>query len=129
VLIARAQYAPRRLGNGEIWDGARRDALAASIRRTIEAAMPGFGTRVRHEVVLTPHDIEARYGLTGGAVTHGELTLDQILFMRPIPGWGHYVMPIDGLYLGGSGAHPGPGVLATPGWLAANRLLAQRRRR
>jgi phytoene dehydrogenase-like protein len=74
-------------------------------------------------VVLTPRDIEARFRLTEGAVTHGELTLDQILFMRPVAGWGQYTMPVSGLYLGGAGAHPGPGVLGAPGLLAAQRLL------
>jgi len=75
--------------------------------------------------VLTPRDLETRFALTEGALTHGEITLDQILFMRPIAGWGRYAMPIVGLYLGGSGAHPGPGVLGGAGWLAARRVLRE----
>jgi phytoene dehydrogenase-like protein len=77
--------------------------------------------------LLTPRDLAERYGLTEGAVTHGELTLDQIMFMRPVAGSGQYAMPIAGLYLGGAGAHPGPGVLGGPGWLAARRILKDRK--
>jgi phytoene dehydrogenase-like protein len=71
----------------------------------------------------TPRDLEDQFGLTEGAPTHGEMSLDQILFMRPVAGWGRYAMPIRGLYLGGAGTHPGPGVLGGSGWLAARRLL------
>ena len=71
--------------------------------------------------------LEDRYGLTEGAATHGELGLDQILFMRPVAGMAHYATPIDGLYLCGAGTHPGPGVTGGPGWLAARRALAHRR--
>jgi phytoene dehydrogenase-like protein len=79
---------------------------------------------VLHQEVLTPRDLEARGGVTEGDVTHGALMLDQILFMRPVAGWGRYAMPVDGLYLGGAGAHPGPGILGGPGWLAARRVIA-----
>lgn len=127
VLVARAQYAPYRLRDGA-WDAARRGALADAVTAAIEAAAPGFASRLRHRVALTPRDIEERYDLTEGATTHGEITLDQILFMRPVAGWGRYATPIDGLYLGGAGAHPGPGVLGGSGWLAARRLLDDRRR-
>jgi len=68
-------------------------------------------------------DIEEKMGVTEGALTQGEMMLDQILFMRPVPGWGRYAMPIDGLYLGGAGAHPGPGVLGGAGYLAAKASL------
>jgi len=76
--------------------------------------------------VLSPVDLERTFGLTEGAASQGEITLDQILFMRPVPGWGRYAMPIDGLYLGGAGAHPGPGILGASGWLAARRALSFR---
>ena len=70
--------------------------------------------------MMSPSSIGARFA-------HGELTLDQVLFMRPIPGYGRYRMPVRGLYLGGAGAHPGPGVLGGPAWLAARALLNDRK--
>ena len=124
VMVARAGYTPYRLRDGEIWNGARAEELEDKVTRAIGEIIPGLAERVLHRTVLTPKDMEDRYGVTEGAVTHGELTLDQILFMRPVAGWGHYAMPIAGLYLGGAGAHPGPGVLGGPGWLAARRVLA-----
>jgi phytoene dehydrogenase-like protein len=124
VLLATAQYAPYRLRSGA-WDEARREALADCVTSTIESVAKCFTTRVVHRMTLTPADIEQRYGLTEGALTHGELMLDQILFMRPVPGWGRHVMPVRGLYLGGAGTHPGPDILGGPGVLAAARVLRE----
>lgn len=123
VLVARAQYAPYHLRDGATWDDTRSCELGETVTRAIARVMPGFNEAITHREILTPVDLEARYGVTGGALTHGEMTLDQILFMRPVPGWGRYAMPIDGLYLAGSGTHPGPGVLGGAGWLAAKRIL------
>ena len=128
VLVARAQYAPYRLKNGATWNAASRDALGGKVTAAIEAVAPGFRARILHQATLSPRDLEERYGLHEGAVSHGELGLDQILFMRPVAGWGRHGTPISGLYLGGAGAHPGPGILGGPGWLAAQRLLDDRRR-
>jgi phytoene dehydrogenase-like protein len=113
VAIARVQYAAR---TGALDSNAVMDA--------IDAALPGFSARVTQTNVLTPADLEERFALTDGAFTHGEMALDQILFMRPVAGWGRYAMPVDGLYLGGSGASPGPGVPGGAGWLAARAALA-----
>ncbi len=129
VLIARAQYAPYRLRGGAAWDEARRDRLADAVTTAIAGVVPCFGTRVLHRVAWTPRDLEDRFALTEGAPTHGEMALDQILFMRPVAGWGRYAMPIQGLYLGGVGTHPGPGILGGSGWLAARRLLSDRAQR
>ena len=126
VLVARAQYAPvpaarrRNLGRRSL---VRTRRLCDVDHRARHAAVRR--ARGRTASVLTPADLETRFGLTEGAVTHGEITLDQILFMRPVAGWGRYAMPIDGLYLGGAGAHPGPGILGGAGWLAAKRALAR----
>jgi phytoene dehydrogenase-like protein len=125
VVAARVQYAPYALKSGA-WDRAAADALGAKVTAAISRAYPGFDGRVEHRVVLTPRDLEEKFGVTEGALTHGEMTLDQILFMRPVPGWGHYEMPIRGLFLGGAGAHPGPGVLGGAGLLAARAALRAR---
>jgi phytoene dehydrogenase-like protein len=123
VLVARVQYVPYQidqldhLANGE------------SVTAAIGRAVPGFEARVLHRSVLTPRDLETQFAVTNGALTHGELTLDQILFMRPVAGLGRHAMPIDGLYLGGSGAHPGPGVLGGAGWLAARAAVSPRAKR
>jgi phytoene dehydrogenase-like protein len=128
VLVARAQYAPYKLRDGAVWDSARRDALAKTVTSAIEAVSPCFSSRILHQVAWTPRDLEERFGLREGAASHGELGLDQILFMRPVAGWGGHATPIAGLYLGSAGSHPGPGVLGGAGWLAAKRILGDRGR-
>jgi phytoene dehydrogenase-like protein len=125
VLAARVQCAPYALRDGATWDAARSSLIGDGATSIICRAMPTLTEHVVARSVITPADLEATYGLTEGSVSHGELTLDQILFMRPVAGWGRYAMPIDGLYLGGSGAHPGPGILGASGWLAAKRALAR----
>lgn len=122
VLAARVQYTPYALKSGQ-WDRAAADALEKKATAAIATSIPGFESRIEHRVVITPRDLEEKFGVTEGALTHGELTLDQILFMRPVPGWGHHEMPVAGLYLGGSGAHPGPGILGGAGLLAARAAL------
>jgi phytoene dehydrogenase-like protein len=79
--------------------------------------------------VFTPPDLEAMFGVRDGALTQGEMGLDQILFMRPVAGWGRHAMPISGLYLGGAGTHPGPGVAGGPGLLAARQVLADAKKK
>jgi phytoene dehydrogenase-like protein len=125
VAVARVHYAPYRLRDGTSWDDRRRDGLADSVTTAIESVAPGFRALVLHRAVLSPFDLESRFGLREGASSHGELALDQILFMRPVAGWGRHDTPVAGLYLGGAGSHPGPGVLGGAGWLAAGRLLGR----
>lgn len=122
VIAARVQYAPYALKSGQ-WDKNAAETIEKKATSAIGKVIPGFESRVEHRMVLTPRDLEEKFGVTEGALTHGELTLDQILFMRPVPGWGHYEMPVSGLYLGGAGAHPGPGVLGGAGLLAARAAL------
>src|SRR4029079_19250320 len=98
VLVARVQYTPQQLSDG-VWNDDRRRELGDSITGVINRALPGFEGLVSYHETLTPVDLEARFGVTGGALTHGELTLDQILFMRPIAGYGRHSIPIDGLDL------------------------------
>ena len=124
VLVARVQYAPYGLRDGR-WDDATASALGRTVTAAIQRVMPFSASTMS---VMTPKHLEDEYALSQGSVTHGELALDQILFMRPVAGSGRYAMPVDGLYLGGSGAHPGPGVLGGAGWLASRRVLADVRR-
>jgi phytoene dehydrogenase-like protein len=114
VLVARVQH----VSNPGV-----KDVVANAVTRAIAARVPGFESTVLHRHVLLPDDIAREFGLTEGTVSHGEVALDQILFMRPVAGYGHHAMPVGGLYLGGAGAHPGPGVLGGAGWLAAREVL------
>lgn len=127
VLVARAQWAPYALRTGD-WGTAHHTLLAERVTAAIEERAPGFAARIIAQEVLAPPDLERRYGLTEGAVSQGEMTLDQILFMRPLPGAARYATPLPGLYLCGAGSHPGPGIAGGPGWLAARQLLTDRRR-
>jgi phytoene dehydrogenase-like protein len=128
VMVATAQWAPYRLAEGE-WTGEHRARLGRAVTSGIESVAPGFAGLVREVVVRAPPDIEAIFGLTEGATTQGELTLDQILFMRPVPGASRYETPLQGLYLCGAGTHPGSGIEGGPGWLAARQVLRNRRER
>lgn len=125
VVVARVQYAPYRLKSA-MWDKENADMLGAKATAAIARVIPEFEASIEQRAVLTPRDVEEKFGVTEGALTHGELTLDQIMFMRPVPGWGHYALPVDGLFLGGAGAHPGPGVLGGAGLLAAKAALNRR---
>src|SRR5262249_10299550 len=94
VLLARALYAPYHLRDGAVWDAARRDALAETVTSVIGRVAPGFASRIRHRAAWSPADLERSFGLHQGAASHGELALDQILFMRPVPGWGRHATPL-----------------------------------
>ena len=111
IVSVLVQWVPYRLRAGE-WDATRRGAVGDLVVRTLDEALPGLAARVVARQVLTPKDIEERYGATEGSLTHGELTLDQILFMRPAPGLSRHATPISGLYLGGPGTHPGMSIAA-----------------
>jgi phytoene dehydrogenase-like protein len=125
VLVARVQYTPYRLAGDATWDDAGSSVLADRVTAVLGQVMPRFADCVTARSLLSPKDLEVQFGLTEGAATHGEITLDQIMFMRPVAGWGRYSTPIDGLFLGGAGSHPGPGILGAAGWLAAKRALAR----
>jgi len=120
------QYVPFRLREGT-WDQ-RRDVLLGRVVSKIEEYVPGFGGTVEAAQVLTPLDLERTYGLTEGNIFHGDLTAEQLFFMRPIPGWAHYRTPLAGLYLCGAGVHPGGGVTGAPGYNAAHQALRDRKR-
>ncbi len=125
VMVLHVQYTPYRL-SGTGWD-ADRDPMADAALAVVERHLPGLTRRIRHRLVLTPADLETRFGLFEGAVTQGEMMLDQILFMRPVAGYARYAMPVPGLFLGGAGTHPGGGITGGAGWLAARAARDARR--
>jgi phytoene dehydrogenase-like protein len=106
-----------------------RDALGAAVVNAIAAHAPGFKETILHQQILTPVDLEQTYSLTGGHLYHAEMALDQMFFMRPIPGWARYRTPIENLFLCGSGTHPGGGVTGLNGYYAAKTILQSRRRK
>jgi phytoene dehydrogenase-like protein len=117
------QYAPYELSDGRIWDDAARAAFADTVLAKIAQASPNFRELIVHKEVRTPLDIENEVGLTEGNIFQGELTFDQLLFNRPVPGWPQYRSPIQGLSMCGSSNHPGGGVMAAPGANAAREIL------
>ncbi|HTS31969.1 MAG TPA: NAD(P)/FAD-dependent oxidoreductase [Bryobacteraceae bacterium] len=115
------QYAPYTLRDGT-WDE-QREPFADRVMSLIEEYAPNFRAIVEHRQVLTPLDLERRFGITGGNIFHGEMSLDQMFVMRPVAGWARYRTPVTGLYLCGSGAHPGGGVMGAPGYNCAREML------
>jgi len=111
------QFAPHALRNGD-WDGARSVVEQRAIN-TLEQYSPGFKASVKRVKTITPRDLESTYGLSEGDLNHGQLILDQIFFMRPLPGWSNHKTPIDGLYLCGAGVHGGGGISGASGRNAA----------
>jgi len=126
VIEVRVQYAPHELSDGQ-WDQPRRRALGERVVGALASHVPELEAS-RVEEVLAPPDLEARYGFPEGHAYGGELTLDQILFMRPVPGWARYRTPIGGLYLCGAGTHPGGAIAGASGAHAARAALADLRR-
>jgi phytoene dehydrogenase-like protein len=117
VMSIYVHYAPRQLRHGT-WNE-RRDVLFESVIDLLDGFAPGIRQAVVAREVLTPEDLEHRWGLDGGHIFHGEPTLDQSWIARPLLGWSQYRTPIEGLFLGGAGAHPGGGLTGLPGLLAA----------
>jgi phytoene dehydrogenase-like protein len=114
------------LGPGRSWDK-EREAAADSIIATVDSHAPGFAKSILGRQIHSPLDLERRFGLIGGDIFHGKMGLDQLFSARPMIGAADYRMPIAGLYLCGSGAHPGGGVTGAPGHNAAKAILADRR--
>jgi phytoene dehydrogenase-like protein len=115
------QYAPYTLREGT-WDELR-EPFGNRVISLIEEYAPNIRGLIEHRQVLTPLDLERRFGITGGNIFHGEMSLDQMFVMRPVAGWARYRTPIQGLYLCGSGAHPGGGVMGAPGYNCAREML------
>lgn len=116
------QYAPYAVDGGA-WTAAAKESFADSCFDVVERYAPGFKNGVIARQILTPADLEATFGLTGGNIFQGAMSLDNMFAFRPAPGWSGYKMPVRGLYLCGSAAHPGGGVMGAPGWNAAKEML------
>ncbi len=121
VMSITMQYAPYKLREGN-WDE-QREKLGDHLINTLAAYAPNIKNLILHRQVITPLDWERDYGLTEGGEFHGQMGLDQMLFMRPIAGYGQYRTPIENLYLCGAGTHPGGGVTGAPGHNAAREIL------
>jgi phytoene dehydrogenase-like protein len=104
------------------WDR-QREAFGDTVIDTIAEHAPNIRELILHRQVLTPLDIERDYGLSEGNIFQGELTLEQLFFLRPVPGWAQYTTPMRGLYMCGSATHPGGGIMGAPGKNAAERIL------
>ncbi|HEX4077965.1 MAG TPA: NAD(P)/FAD-dependent oxidoreductase [Rhizomicrobium sp.] len=122
------QHVAPELPDGTSWD-ARKDEVADLMIETVERYAPGFRQSVIARSALSPLDLERILGLVGGDIMHGTLSLDQLFSARPVLGHGNYRSPIPGLYMCGSGTHPGGGVSGMPGHNAAREILKDRRRR
>ena len=123
VISCFVQYAPYEIKEGpEFWPQ-RREAFGDAVVDTLAEYAPGLKESILYRQVLTPWDLEQDFGLTEGNIFHGELSLEQLLFLRPAAGWSRYRTPVRNLWLCGSGAHPGGGIMGSPGELAAKTLL------
>jgi phytoene dehydrogenase-like protein len=123
VLSCFVQYAPYKLARGT-WDD-QREAFGDAVVDTLAEYAPNIRNIILHRQVLTPLDLERDFGLTEGNIFQGELTLEQLFFLRPAPGWAKYTTPVRNLWMCGSATHPGGGIMGAPGRNAALRILGQ----
>ena len=121
------QYCPHQV-EGRAWTSDEKDQFKNSVINQIADYSPDFKDLIAHVEVRTPEDIENEIGITEGNIFHGELTMDQLLFNRPVPGYAQYRGPVGGLYMCGSSTHPGGGVMAAPGANAAREILSDLKR-
>jgi phytoene dehydrogenase-like protein len=125
IMSCFVQYAPYKLKSGT-WDD-QREAFGDAVIDAIAEVAPNIRDIILHRQVLTPLDIEREFGLTEGNIFQGELTLEQLFFLRPAPGWAQYETPIRNLWMCGSATHPGGGIMGAPGRNAAQRILRNTR--
>jgi len=121
VMSCFVQYAPYNLKEGD-WDD-KREEFGDTVIETISEHAPNLKSLIRHRQVLTPLDLERDFGLAEGNIFQGELTLEQLFFLRPAPGWAQYRTPIRNLYMCGSATHPGGGIMGASGRNAAMEML------
>ena len=121
VMSIYVQFAPFKLKEGD-WTS-RREEFAETVVKALSNYAPNLRELIIHRQIITPLDLEQTYGLSGGHIFHGEMSLDQFFTFRPLIGWAQYRSPIEGLYLCGAGAHPGGGVTGAPGANASREIL------
>ena len=129
VMSCFVQYAPYHLADGATWDDAARDAFGETVIDTIEERIPSIRSLILHRQVLTPLDMERTFGLSEGNIFQGELSLEQLFFNRPVPGWSAYRTPLRQLWMCGSSVHPGGGIMGAPGRIAALEVVKELRKR
>ncbi len=122
VMSCFVQYAPYKLRPGLNWDE-QREAFGNNVIDTISEYAPNIKNIILHKQVLTPLDLEREFGLSEGNIFQGELSLEQLFFLRPVPGYAQFRTPIQNLYMCGSATHPGGGIMGAPGRLAAMEIL------
>lgn len=123
VMSCFVQYAPYNIEGG--WNDTKREAFGDAVVDALARFAPNIRDIILHRQVLTPWDIEKTFGLTEGNIFHGELTLQQLFFLRPVVKWADYRTPIHKLYQCGSGTHPGGGITGAPGEMAAKKILKE----
>jgi phytoene dehydrogenase-like protein len=121
VMSCFVQYAPYKLAQGT-WDD-HKEAFGDAVINTIAEHAPNIKKIIIGRQILTPLDLEREFGLTQGNIFQGELSLEQLFFLRPVPGWAYYRTPIDNLYMCGSATHPGGGIMGAPGRIASQVIL------
>jgi phytoene dehydrogenase-like protein len=121
VLSCFVQYAPYKLAEGS-WDD-HREAFGNNVIDTIAQHAPNIKDIIIDKQVLTPLDLEREFGLTQGNIFQGELSLEQLFFLRPVPGWAYYKTPVDNLFMCGSATHPGGGIMGANGRIASQVIL------
>jgi len=121
VMSCFVQYAPYKLAEGN-WDE-KKEAFGDNVISTVAEHAPNLKNIILGRQVLTPLDMERDFGLSEGNIFQGELSLEQLFFLRPVPGWAQYRTPIKNLYMCGSATHPGGGIMGAPGRLAALEIL------
>jgi phytoene dehydrogenase-like protein len=128
VMSCFVQYAPYHLENDQVWDDEKREAFGQNVIDTLEERFPDIRSKIIGHQFVTPKDIEDITGLTEGNIFAGELSLEQLFFSRPVPGWARYKTPVKDLWMCGSATHPGGGIMGAPGRIAALEYLKAKKR-
>jgi phytoene dehydrogenase-like protein len=129
VMSCFVQYAPYKLAPGAQWDDNMREAFGNTVIDTLSEHMPNLKSLIIGKQVLSPLDMEREFGLSEGNIFQGELSLEQLFFLRPVAGWARYRTPVKNLYMCGSATHPGGGIMGAPGRLGALAILEDFKKR